>query len=469
MNKLFQIKKSGKIYLQIYSKLKEEIEKKEIKGKLPSVRKLAEELGISPSTVVRAYNELEKDGFVSKKEGSGVYVKFEEKKNLYLEDHMESETFRYGYFNPEFQIDFASATPNETLLPVEILKKAINHVLDRDKESAFLYEDPQGYYYLRKTISEKLKKEENTDISVENIQIVSGAQQGIDIISEAVLYPNDIVVVEEPTYRGAKESFKKAGCRVLEVSMQKDGFSLRELEKILYTGKIKLFYTMTNFQNPTGISLSREKKEKLLKLAEKYDFYILEDDGLSNLYFGQKKPVSLKSMDTNQRVIYIKSYSKIFMPGLRLAYTAVPDKFVYSIRNKKFSADICHSALNQRAFQYLLENGDWDIHMEKARTLFKEKQKIMYRCLKKIKDIKFKKPEGGLCFWIELPKNISSRAVYLNMLSKGVGILPGIVFSENKNNFVRISFAQCEKREIEEGIKILGEAVEKLKQIIDKK
>lgn len=103
--------------------------------------------------------------------------------------------------------------------------------------------------------------------------------------------------------------------------------------------------------------------------------------------------------------------------------------------------------------------------MEKARNLFKEKQKIMYRCLKKIKDIKFKKPEGGLCFWIELPENISSRAVYLNMLSKGVGILPGIVFSENKNNFIRISFAQCEEREIEDGIKILGEAVEKLKQI----
>lgn len=458
-----QIKKSGKIYLQIYSKIKEKIEKRELKGRLPSVRKLAEELGISPSTVVRAYDELEKNGFVSKKEGSGVYVKFQEKKNLYLEDHMESETFRYGYFNPDFQIDFASATPNETLLPVESLKKAINFVLDRDKESAFLYEDPQGYYYLRKTISEKLKKEEVTDIPVKNIQIVSGAQQGIDIISEAVLYPDDIVVVEEPTYRGAKESFKKAGCRVLEVSMQKDGFSLRELEKILYTKKIKLFYTMTNFQNPTGISMSQEKKEKFLKLAEKYDFYILEDDGLSNLYFGKEKPHTLKSMDKNQRVIYIKSYSKIFMPGLRLAYIAVPDSLIYSITNKKFSADICHSALNQRAFQFLLENGDWDIHMEKARNLFKKKQKLMYKCLKKIKGIKFRKPEGGLCFWLELPENIWSKAVYVNMLSKGVGILPGIVFSEDRNNFIRISFAQCEEKEIEEGVRLLGESLERLK------
>lgn len=463
INKL-NIKKTGKIYLQLYSQLKEKIEKEEIKGKLFPVRKLAEALNISPSTVVKAYDELEKNGYVSKKEGSGVYVKFEKKKNIYLEDHMESETFRYGYFNPDFQIDFASATPNETILPLESLKKAINHVLDRDRESAFLYEDPQGYYYLRKTISEKLKKEEKIDIPIKNIQIVSGGQQGIDIVSEAFLSPNDIVVVEDPTYRGAKNSFKKNGCKVLEVSMQNDGFSLRELEKILQTKKIKLFYTMTNFQNPTGVSTSEDKKIKLLNLAERYDFYILEDDGLSNLYFNDKKPSSLKSLDKNDRVIYIKSYSKIFMPGLRLAYVAVPDILVKTILNRKFSADIYHSGLNQRAFQYLLENGDWDIHIEKARNIFKEKQKIMYKCLKKIKDIKFKKTAGGLCFWIELPEDVSSKAVYLTMMSQGVGILPGVVFSENKNNFIRISFAQCEEKNIEKGVALLGAALEKLRK-----
>ena len=463
MENLLKINKTGKIYLQLYSQIKEKIEKEKIKGKLPPVRKLAESLGISPSTVVKAYDELEKNGYIFKKEGSGVYVKFEKKKNMYLEDHMESEIFKYGYFNPDFQIDFASATPNETILPLESLKKAINYVLDRDRESAFLYEDPQGYYYLRKTICEKLKKEERINLQIKNIQIVSGAQQGIDIISEVFLSPNDVVVVEDPTYRGAKNSFKKNGCKILEVSMQNDGFSLRELEKTLQTRKIKLFYTMTNFHNPTGISTSDEKKIKLLKLADKYDFYILEDDGLSNLYFNNKKPSTLKSLDNNGRVIYIKSYSKIFLPGLRLAYIAVPDNLVETILNRKFSVDIYHSGLNQRAFQYLLENGDWDTHMEKARNIFKEKQKIMYRCLKKIKNIKFKKPLGGLCFWIELPEDVSSKAVYLTMISNGVGILPGVVFSENKNNFIRISFAQCEEKHIEKGIELLAQAIEKLK------
>ena len=463
MEKFFNIKKSGKIYLQLYSQLKEKIEKEKIKGKLIPVIKFAEELEISPSTVAKAYDELERNGYVTKKEGSGVYVKFQKKKNVYLEDHMESETFRYGYFNPEFNIDFASATPNETVLPMESLKRAINFVLDRDRESAFLYEDPQGYFYLRKTICEKLKKEENIDIEVKNIQIVSGAQQGIDIISEAFLYPNDIVIVEDPTYRGARNSFKKNDCKIMEVSMQKDGFSVRELEKILKRKKIKLFYTMPNFQNPTGISMSFEKKIKLLELAEKYDFYILEDDGLSNLYFDKNKPETLKSLDKNNRVIYIKSYSKIFMPGLRLAYITIPDILLDTILARKFSSDIYHSGLNQRAFQYLLENGDWDIHMEKARNIFKEKQKIMYNSLKKIKDISLRKPKGGLCFWVKLPENVSSKAVYINMLSHGVGILPGVVFSEKKDNYIRISFAQCEEKNIEEGVKLLGCAIEKLK------
>lgn len=462
MEKPIKIKKSGKIYLQLYFQIKEKIEKGKIKGKLVPVRKMAEQLEISPSTVAKAYDELEKNGYIVKKEGSGAYIKFQKKKNVYLEDHMESETFRYGYFNPEFNIDFASATPNETILPMASLKKAINFVLDRDKESAFLYEDPQGYYFLRKTISEKLKKEK-IDVDIKNIQIVSGAQQGIDIISESFLYQNDIVVVEDPTYRGAKDTFQKNGCRVMEIPVYSDGFSIKELEKILHKKKIKLFYTMPNFQNPTGISISYEKKKKLLELAEKFDFYILEDDGLSNLYFTGEKPETLKSLDKNDRVIYIKSYSKIFMPGLRLAYITIPEFLLQTILTKKFSTNVYHSGLNQRAFQYLLENGDWDTHMEKARRIFKEKQKKMYKCLKEIEGITFKKPKGGLCFWVKLPENISSKAVYVNMLSHGVGILPGVVFSENKDNYVRISFAQCEEKDIEDGIKLFACAIDKLK------
>lgn len=462
MYDFLRIEKTGKIYLQLYSQIREQIEKEKLKGKLLPVRKLAKMLKISPSTVVKAYDELEKNDYVTKKEGSGVYVKFQKKKNVYLEDHMESETFRYGYFNPEYKIDFSSATPNETVLPMASLKKAINFVLDRDKESAFLYEDPQGYYYLRKTISNKLETDEGVYVDTKNIQIVSGAQQGIDIISEAMLTLNDVVVVENPTYRGAKKSFKKKGCKILEVTMEKDGYSISELENILSRKKVKLFYTMSNFQNPTGISMSYLKKKKLIELAEKYDFYILEDDGLSNLYFSGEKPEALKCFDKSDRVIYIKSYSKIFMPGLRIAYITLPNFLVNSILTNKLSSEIFHSGLNQRAFQYLLESGDWDIHMEKARKVFGKKQKKMYEALKKITDIEFIKPKGGLSFWIKLPEEVSSKAVYVNMISNGVGILPGVVFSEDKDNYIRVSFAQCEMEDIEEGVRLLEKAIKML-------
>lgn len=462
MYKNLILKKNEKIYLQIYFYLKEKIEKEKIKGKLLPIRELAKQLNISPSTVVKAYDELEKNGLVTKKEGSGIYIKYEKYKNIYLEDHMEVENFKYGYFNPEFKIDFASATPNETILPMKSLKKAINFVLDRDKESAFLYEDPRGYFYLRKTIVDRLKKEENTDIKIENIQLVSGAQQGINMFAKSFLSVGDTVVVECPTYKGATDTFKKIGCKVLEISMNKDGYSIKELEKILKTKNIKLFYTMTNFQNPTGISTSLEKKIKLLQLANKNNFYILEDDGLSDLYFSKEKPSTLKSLDNSNRVIYIKSYSKIFMPGLRLAYIATPDRSNISISSKEASG-IVLSGLNQRAFQYLLENHDWDKHMKKAREVFKEKQKLMYESLTSIKDISFFKPKGGLTFWVKLPIGVSSKAIYLKLLSNNIGILPGILFSDKLDDHIRISFAQCNNEDIKNGILCLENAINSLK------
>ena len=460
MYKGIKLKKDKIIYLQIYNFLKLKIENCELNGKLMPIRKLANLINVSPSTISKAYTELESNGFVMKKEGSGVYVNNKKYKNIFLEDHMESETFTYGDFNPDFSIDLSSATPNETILPMKILKKSINVVLDRDKENAFLYEDPKGYYFLRKTIMEKLKKDDDIYTNIDNLYLVSGAQQGINLFSKSFLSSKDIVVVESPTYKGAIDTFKKIGCKIISVPIFEDGYSLTELKKILKKNKIKLFYTMTNFQNPTGFSMSHKKKLELLKLSNSFNFNILEDDSLSDLYFTEKKPFTLKKLDKNNKVIYIKSYSKIFMPGLKLACISLP-KDIYIL--KKFTYKVIHSGLNQRAFQYLLENNYWDIHMEKARNSFKSKQILMYNNLKKIEDINFYKPEGGLSFWIKLPNNISSKAIYLKLLSKKIGILPGILFSSNFDNYIRVSFAQCKTKDIKFAIKELNSVIISLK------
>lgn len=146
------VENGEKIYLQLYYKLKEMIENGEIKGKIFSIRELAKNLGVSISTVVKAYEQLEKNGYIYLRGGSGAYVKYNREKKFYLEDHMENEIFRYGYFSSEYRIDFSTASPNADFFPVEELKKAINYILDRDGGKALLYENPQGYLELRKTI-----------------------------------------------------------------------------------------------------------------------------------------------------------------------------------------------------------------------------------------------------------------------------------------------------------------------------
>ena len=376
------LKSGEKIYIQIYYKLKEMIENGELKGKIFSIRELAKKFRVSHSSVIKAYEKLEENGYIYLRGGSGAYVNYNIEKKFYPEDHMENEIFKYGYFSSEYRIDFSTASPSADFLPVEELKKSINHILDRDGGKALLYENPLGYMELRKSIKKQLKKE-GIDTEIKNIQIVSGAQQGIDIISKVMITSGDIVVTEDPVYKGAIVSFKNNGAKVEKVQLKKDGIDLKELEKILKREKIRFLYTASTYQNPTGISMSESKRKELLKLAEKYDFYIIEDDCSSDIYFSNERIKSIKSFDKNNRVIYIKSYSKVFMPGFRLGFIIVPEKIATSVLGGKYSSDISNSGLNQRIFQYFLEEGIWEKHIERSRKEFKRKQLYMYNRLKK--------------------------------------------------------------------------------------
>ena len=429
------LKSGEKIYIQIYYKLKEMIENGELKGKIFSIRELAKKFRVSHSSVIKAYEKLEENGYIYLRGGSGAYVNYNIEKKFYPEDHMENEIFKYGYFSSEYRIDFSTASPSADFLPVEELKKSIKKQL----------------------------KKEGIDVEIKNIQIVSGAQQGIDIISKVMITSGDIVVTEDPVYKGAIVSFKNNGAKVEKVQLKKDGIDLKELEKILKREKIRFLYTASTYQNPTGISMSESKRKELLKLAEKYDFYIIEDDCSSDIYFSDERIKSIKSFDKNNRVIYIKSYSKVFMPGFRLGFIIVPEKIATSVLGGKYSSDISNSGLNQRVFQYFLEEGIWEKHIERSRKEFKRKQLYMYNRLKKIENLKLNKPKGGMNLWVELPYEITGEAVYMKLLRRGVGILPGVVFSEKAYNYIRLSFAQCTEEEIDEGIKILETVIDELR------
>jgi len=452
------------LYLQIYESIKQDIiENKYAENeKLPSIRNLAKKLSVNNITIVKAYDTLEKDLYVYKKRGSGVYVNKHNIKKNFLEEEILMETFKYGKLEVNCEINFANSNPNGSYFPITKFKDCINYVIDRDQEKIFAYEDPKGYIELRNTISKNLKTEKIIT-NPEDIQIISGAQQGIDLITKSLIHFGDKVIIENPSYSGAITSFKRGGAKVIDIPLLKDGIDLKILKKILTKEKISYLYLMTNFHNPTGISYSKKNKIEILELAKKYNFYIIEDDSSSDLYY-KNKPFSLKSMDVNEKVIYIKSYSRIFMPGLRLGFLIAPkDKLKY-ISFTKYHTDISTPGLIQRAFEHYLNSNSWEVHTKKLRVIYKKKFKVAYNLLKKIEYLElFAVPQGGLYFWLKLDK-VSSEALFLKALQKKIGILPGSIFklNEKSEGWIRLCFADVEIEEIKKGLKILKESVEEL-------
>lgn len=449
-----------KLYLKTYNLIRKKIEHHEIENKLPSIRKMAKFLKVSPFTIIKAYELLEKNNYVISKKGSGFYISYSKKDIFYPEDYMENEDFKYTYFDEKCKIDFSSASPKSSLFPINTLKEVISKILDADGEKALLYENPQGNSNFRKAIKKEVKKLGITT-SIKNIQIISGAQQGLNLISKVLIQNNDIIITEDPTYKGAINSFKEMGAKIKQITIEYDGISIERLEEFLKFNSIKLLYLIPIFQNPTGISISKEKIMKLLDLAEKHNFYIIEDDSNSELYF-HKKIKPLKSYDCYNRVIYIKSYSKVFMPGFRLGFMIIPEHITPKIIRTKFFADISTSGLNQRIFQYFMENKIWEEYTKKLREEFIKKQSYLFEKLNLIKDISTYKPEGGLSFWIALPKFVSGEAIYFKLLKDGISIIPGIVFSPHFRNYIRLSFAQCSYSEIDTGIKIFEKRLKEL-------
>ena len=462
------------LYTQLYEKLKTKILKGKLEAhtRLPAIRNIASKNNINPATVVKAYDLLERDELIYKKVGSGSYVspgliKSNVKSNYKDKEEKDSlEMLDYGQVDLADSINFASATPSPSLFPVEDFKFALNEVLTRDKGEAFTYQKSQGYYPLRESISKYLQKND-IDTKTDNIQIVSGAQQAIDLLAKVLLNFGDEVIVEDPTYTGALSAFRSRKATIRGIRLQRDGIDLNLLEEKLKENKVRFIYIMTSFQNPTGVSWSKKKKNKLLKLAAEYDFLIIEDDCLSELYFTENKPPSLKSLDKEGRVIYIKSFSKIFMPGLRLAFTILPDKLLPRMLAAKHATDISSAGITQRSFDFYLREGLWEKHLKQMRQLFKKRFNIMKGAINKylLPSVELLyNPKGGLYFWLRLNNNFNSERLYKKSLENGVAFLPGTLFFHDNRESAdfRLSFAASNEKEIKKGIKILADNIKEI-------
>lgn len=454
----FELDKEKKtaLYLQLYKKLKAEIEANiSANTKLPPIRKLALKVGVNPATVAKAYDLLAENALIYKKVGSGSFVA---PKKAQISGENSEDMLEHGQIKLSEKINFASAAPSTDLFPVEDFKYAINQVLDRDQGEAFSYQKSQGFLALRKSIRKYFQKK-GIKTTLKQIQVVSGAQQAIDILSKILLDFGDKIVVENPTYFGALQAFNSRKAEIKSIEIESDGADLNQLEVYLKKNKIKFFFTMQNFQNPTGVNWSYQKQQKLLELAEKYDFYIIEDDILSDLYYNGQEINILKKFDQQDRVIYIKSFSKVFMPGLRLAFIVLPEKLLPEILEAKYATDISSGGLTQRAFDYYLRAGLLDKHIALQRKLFKKRYQLMKREIKSELPAEIESVfelKGGLYLWLKLPQKIDSKKLYEKAVKAGLVFSPGYLFSLDKSfsNYLRLSFAAVNEAEIKKGIKL---------------
>ncbi len=447
------------LYAQLFHYLKDLIIKGDLTfgDKLPPIRSFAKTLEVNNITVINAYKQLEHTGYVTSKQGSGYYVS--------KRPSEESSGFTSKPIDTSSLINFSSASPDPGIFPTETFKKYIVEVIERDKGYAFGYQEVNGFMKLREVLVDFLFKTYGIKTSADYIQMVSGAQQGLDIIAKSLLYSGDSVITENPTYNGAVDVFKSRGCRIVPVSLTPFGLDLVEFEKKVKVCKPKLVYIMPNFQNPTTICYNKTTLLALLKLAETYDYYLLEEDSMWELNYGSRESLSLKALDTMDRVIHLKSFSKLLMPGLRIGFIIMPQALVESFTRTKQTTDISSSGLMQRALELYFKNNKWQEHIQYMKEIYKERYECMCSKLLELEDygVDVYKPEGGVCFWLKLPKGMSAQRLYEKCYKKGLLIFPSPIFYPHldlaKDCYIRLSFATCTILDIQKGADILIDCI----------
>lgn len=435
-------------YLLLYRHIRNQIESEKLQAdeKLPSVRRLADYLQVNASTVVHAYSLLERDRYIYKKEKSGSFVCL--KKDI-------------GDADPgDFRFDLAN--PKAGMFDTCNFKKAVEAAIANEGESLFDYQEGLGYGPLRECICQYIE-ERGIFSEPGRIQIISGAQQGINIITKSLLSYGDVVFTEEPSYPGAIEVFRENGLKTVGIPLLPDGPDMGILKRKLEKIRPLLFYLMPNFQNPTGITYSKKKKLELLELAEKYDFLIIEDDYISDFPFESEDNFTIRSYDKNQRTVYIKSFSKILMPGLRIAFMEMPGHIRNIVSRTKYSMDISTSSFIQLSLFYYMKHFDWNEHLKFVGALYERRFAKAKRILSKTlgEALRFREASGGINFFAELPRHCSSSDLKRYLENRHIRIQEGAVFYPNpkaENDF-RISIAHIDEEKLKSSLDYLAENI----------
>lgn len=365
--------------------------------------------------------------------------------------------------NPDM-IFFGGGYPDARLFPVEAIEKAYTRVLRTSGSDALQYSSSIGLTSLREHVRQRMALDQ-TSCQLKDIMIVQGAQQGLDLVARLLINKDDVIAVEAPTFLGALGAFATCEPQYLSIPLDHEGINTSLLAHELESKRIKLLYTIPDFHNPTGVTMSFERRKELLLLAEKFDFIILEDTPYRDVYFDNPPPPTLKSMDTTGRVIYLGSFSKILCPGLRLGWIVANEEFIQKLTLLKLGSDTQSSTINMAVASSLFADFDLDKHIGRLRQHYSAKKTSMIQALGENlrDDVEFTNPDGGLFTWLTFPLEFNAKAFLIDKAIPkfNVGYVPGDAFFAEapQLNHARMSFSTLSTEDIIKGIRSLAKAL----------
>lgn len=438
--------------------------------RLPASRDLAEQLGVARISVVAAYEELRDEGVITAAQGRGTFVSArddlpESTHNASMLGATRSHTAplrdmlrlaaRPGVIN------FSSGAPADDFLPVHLIREALNTVLTRDGASAVTYEIPEGYPPLREAIAAQLATQ-GINALPDEILITGGCQQALDLAVQALVSPGDVILTTNPAYAGILDIAHARGVTVLGVPVDDQGMQTSTLDSLIAEHRPRLLFAAPTYHNPTGTVMSLARRRQLLDIAAHYRLPILEDGVYEALNYAGTPPPSLRALDEAGLVLYASSFSKIFMPGMRIGYLVVSGRLQQRIARVKRAADVCTPALNQRAMHSVLESGKLWEHLASVQKQCKQRRSAIFEALRRhLPEATWSEPAGGLYLWAHLPEDgPTATELFLESVRAGAAFAMGPLFhTDGQGTYnIRLNLAANSPDLIEEGIRRLASA-----------
>ena len=491
-----ELKIDGKSDVPLYLQIKNRIIEQILAGTLrpgdwlPATRDLARRLGINRSTVTNAYDELLADGLLSSHVGQGTFVANKKEIPEFKNEPIKTEATAWqkmvwdGLFAGESEgrtisalldlyqvstiadvISFSGSFPDESSFPIAEFKSSLNHALREFGKSVLKYEQAAGLQALREYLAVDMRKR-NINANTENILITNGSQQAIDLLARSFISAGDKVILENPTYPGAANAFSSLGAKLIGIPVDSYGMQISNLEQIIVQQRPKLIYSIPTFHNPTGYTLSLERRHQLMDLVRKYKIPVLEDAYGEDLRYEGREIPSLKALDVTDQVIYFGTFSKNLLPGIRIGWCVAPAPVFTRLVALKQIGDITTSPLLQAALWDFCHRRRYQAHLERVRIIYRRRRDFVISRLQSYfpANTQWSEPQGGLFCWVKLPYQIDTTELLLETRQAGVVFSRGHLFhiDGSGHNTLRLSFGNLTEAELDRGLKILGQTATKL-------